>query len=67
MYKIGYDSKRLALAITISGGLVIGALTLTYRTIKNYLYWNAKFISAGTVKSLYIYPVKSLKGNKLSF
>uniref|UniRef100_A0A914CJT1 MOSC domain-containing protein n=1 Tax=Acrobeloides nanus TaxID=290746 RepID=A0A914CJT1_9BILA len=45
----------------VGTGLTVSAAFLIQHLWKRYLYWNSKFVQAGTVKQLYVHPIKSCK------
>ena len=53
------------LAASVAAGVLAGCyIYKKYRD--NQSYWNSEFVSAGTVKDLYLYPIKSGKGLTVS-
>lgn len=60
------SSSTLCIYTIFFGGVVafIGGYFI-HQNFKQYKYWKSKFFKAGTVDSLFIYPIKSCKGNKV--
>ncbi|KAI1733129.1 mitochondrial amidoxime-reducing component 1 [Ditylenchus destructor] len=63
---IGNDSRKVALVATGAAG-VLAASYILHHYIRRYLYWNSKFVKAGKIDTLQVFPIKSCKGKQVPY
>uniref|UniRef100_A0A915DPD9 Molybdenum cofactor sulfurase middle domain-containing protein n=1 Tax=Ditylenchus dipsaci TaxID=166011 RepID=A0A915DPD9_9BILA len=62
------DSRKATLLLaTLGAGTAVFATYLLQSYIRRYLYWNSKFVKAGKVENLWLFPIKSCKGKDVPY